>query len=104
MPYFQTDEQKSLVLKFIKQLKIKNGIGTKAFSIMINHLHILFHSKTKTDVTLVKNFIQGNVTREYRSIYEVKGSDFWHPAKTLPIKNNHLLGLSILKLSSFCWL
>src|SRR3989339_703522 len=91
LPYFQSDRQKQLVLNFIKDLQVKHKVGIKAFAILLNHIHLLFYLKQGKAVSLVKGFLQGNITREYNREYELQGKSFWHPTKVLYVKDSKSL-------------
>ena len=90
-PYFKEEEQKQIVLNFIKKLKLEYGIPIQAFSILINHFHLMFHAKVGKEVGLIKNFLKGNITREYSRQYNVPYKNIWGSTKVLWIKDEKML-------------
>lgn len=90
-PYFREEKQKQIVLNFIKKLKLEYGIPIQAFSIAINHFHLMFYAKVGKEVGLVKNFLKGNTTREYRRQYNVPYKNIWGSTKVLWMKDEKML-------------
>ena len=90
-PYFHTEAQKQIILNFIKKLKLEHNIPIQAFSISINHFHLMFYARLGARVSLVKNFLKGNITREYRKQYNVPYENIWGSTKVLWIKDEKML-------------
>lgn len=67
-PYFCDDEQKEVVYNQIKKAREKLRIKICAFSIQINHYHLLFETHDEKDVEILKRYIHGGVSRIYRQI------------------------------------
>lgn len=51
----------------------------------------MFYAKVGKEVGLVKNFLKGNITREYRRQYNVPYENIWGSTKVLWIKDEKML-------------
>ena len=87
-PYFREDEQKQLVLNFLKELQERWKISIQAYSIPMNHNHLMFYGKGENQVTFVKKFLKGNITREYRRAWGSPGQEIWQSTRVYWIKDD----------------
>jgi REP element-mobilizing transposase RayT len=86
-PYFKTDIEKNICLRFISEIENKLGISVAAFSIAINHVHLLFYLEKGETMTKLKNYFHSGISREYRKAYKCPYPEFWQPSKTLYVKD-----------------
>ncbi len=84
-PYFRDEEQKEIIYNQIKKIKKELGIKICAFSIQINHYHILFETNNVRDVEMIKKYIHGGVSRIYRQKYRMKYKEMWGSMKTIKV-------------------
>jgi len=89
-PYFKLEEQKDIVLRQIQKLKKDKGIQICAFSIQMNHYHILFYAKRETDVATVKQYMNGGTSFVYNKIYKKKYTNMWGTMKTIRVWNEQM--------------
>ena len=82
-PYFNSYEQKSIVLNQIKKINKQLGIPVSAFSIAINHYHIKFYLENGLDLKKVKQLLRGGISYEYRKKYKMPYNDMWQTRKTI---------------------
>ena len=82
-PYFNSYEQKSIVLNQIKKINKQLGIPVSAFSIAINHYHVKFYLENGLDLKKVKQLLRGGISYEYRKKYKMPYNDMWQTRKTI---------------------
>ena len=86
-PYFKTHEQKNILYDRIAKLKENYDIRVCAYSIQINHYHLIIHCEEENILPKVKQFIHGGVGKIYREEYGSKYKDFWGSTKATHIKD-----------------
>ncbi len=82
-PYFNSYEQKSIVLNQIKKINKQLGISVSAFSIAINHYHIKFYLEKGLDIIKVKQLLRGGISYEYRKKFTMPYKEMWQTKKTI---------------------
>ena len=82
-PYFNSYEQKSIVLNQIKKINKQLGIPVSAFSIAINHYHIKFYLEKGSDIIKVKQLLRGGISYEYRKRFTMPYNEMWQTRKTI---------------------
>ena len=82
-PYFNSYEQKTIVLNQIKKINKQLGIPVSAFSIAINHYHIKFYLENGLDLKKVKQLLRGGISYEYRKKYKMSYDDMWQTRKII---------------------
>ncbi|MDP2917993.1 MAG: transposase [bacterium] len=90
-PYFKEDSQRQIILNYIKELKLEYAIPIQAFSIAINHHHLMFYADKGKKVSFVKSFLKGNIGREYKKNYKISYPTIWHSTRVLWIKDEKML-------------
>lgn len=89
-PYFQEPEQKQIILDKLRYIKKVHKIPFQAYSIAINHFHIMFYLRSGKTMTQLKNTLHSKISREYKEIYQVKYKNFWQTTKTYFIKDEKM--------------
>lgn len=82
-PYFNSYEQKSIVLNQIKKINKQLSIPVSAFSIAINHYHIKFYLEKGLDIIKVKQPLRGGISYEYRKKYKMPYNNMWQTRKII---------------------
>ena len=82
-PYFNSYEQKSIVLNQIKKINKQLGIPVSAFSIAINHYHIKFYLDKGLDIIKVKQLLRGGISYEYRKRFAMPYNEMWQTRKVI---------------------
>jgi len=86
-PYFKYPEQKQILLDQISKLKREKDIQICAFSIQINHYHLVFYSRKENEVSIVKQYMHGGTSFLYRKMCKIDKKDLWGSKKTIYIKS-----------------
>lgn len=89
-PYFKDDQDKEILLDQIKKLKKEKGIQICAYSIQMNHYHIIINAKTDTDVALVKQYMHGGTSHRYRLRHKNVYNEIWGTKKTIRVWNEDM--------------
>lgn len=89
-PYFNSYEQKLIVLEQIKKINKKLGIPISAFSIAINHYHLKFYLEKGLDIIKVKQLLRGGISFEYRKNFSTPYKDLWQTRKTIVIQSQEM--------------
>ncbi len=84
-PYFKDLEEKLIVLEAIKKLKKDKKIQICAYSIQINHYHLVFYSRAEKDVAVVKQYMHGGVSHRYTILHGKVQTEFWGTYKIIRI-------------------
>ena len=86
-PFFREFNQKMIVLDKIKQVGNIEGMEVIAYSIAMNHFHLLTHVRKGLAITKMKTLLHSGISREYRKAFNVPYPDFWQNSRTLWIKD-----------------
>ncbi|MFH1946957.1 MAG: transposase [Candidatus Magasanikbacteria bacterium] len=89
-PYFKTSQQKDIVYDRIAKLKEKYGVTVSAYSIQINHYHLIVCCDNDQLIPKIKQFIHGGVSKNYRDRFSYKYKEMWGNAKTVYIKDMNM--------------
>ncbi|MBU1895828.1 transposase [Patescibacteria group bacterium] len=89
-PYFKTEEEKEILLNQIIKLQKEHSIEICAYSIQINHYHLLFKINKENEVALVKKIMNGGTSFVYQKKYKMKYSTMWGTQKTIRIWNQKM--------------
>jgi len=73
------------VLDQIKKLKKQWNIQISAFSIQINHYHLLFQARTEGQVAKAKQIMHGGTSYQYGKKYRMKYKELWGTQKTMRV-------------------
>jgi REP element-mobilizing transposase RayT len=84
-PYFKTEEQKQLLKDKFKKTIERLGIRILAYSIAINHYHLLLYVDKGIKLGSVKQYLHGGTTFEYKKIWPMRYKEFWHSSNILLI-------------------
>lgn len=90
LPLFQDPAQKQIVLNQIKKLKTDYQIPIAAYSIQLNHFHLIFYARKSADVTKVKQQLHGAVSHQYKKIFTIKHKDIWQSTRTYFITDDDM--------------
>ena len=86
-PYFRSFEQKQIVLHKIKSLESIPGLEVIAFSVSMNHFHLMTHAGKGILVSKMKSHLHGGITREYRKSFDARYPEIWQGSRTYWIKD-----------------
>lgn len=89
-PYFKIEDQKQIVLNQFKKVKREIGAQISAYSIAMNHYHLMFYLKRGSDMQKVKQILRGGISYEYRKRYNVKYNEMWQTRKILYISSEKM--------------
>lgn len=89
-PYFNSYEQKLIVLEQIKKINKKLSIPISAFSIAINHYHLKFFLEKGLDIVKVKQLLRGGISFEYRKNFSTPYKDLWQTRKTIIVLSQEM--------------
>lgn len=89
-PYFNSYEQKLIVLEQIKKINTKLGIPISAFSIAVNHYHLKFYLEKGLNIIKVKQLLRGGISLEYRKKFPMPYKDMWQTRKTLVVQSQEM--------------
>ncbi|MEK7084274.1 MAG: transposase [Patescibacteria group bacterium] len=89
-PYFKRPEEKEILLEQIRRLHKEKDIQICAYSIAINHYHMMFYATKDADVSIVKQFMHGGVSFLYRKRYPKTPKNMWGTMKTLRVWNERM--------------
>jgi len=84
-PYFNSYEQKLIVLNQIKKINKQLGIPVSDYSIAINHYHLKFYLKSGLDLKKVKQLLRGGISYEYKKRYGLPYKEMWQTRKVIRI-------------------
>ncbi|PIR03281.1 MAG: hypothetical protein COV60_01125 [Candidatus Magasanikbacteria bacterium CG11_big_fil_rev_8_21_14_0_20_43_7] len=84
-PYFKTPEHKEIIFDQLTKLHREKGIQICAYSIQINHYHLMFYAKRDTDLATVKKYMHGGVSYEYRKKCGEKQKHFWGTSRVIRV-------------------
>ena len=77
-PYFKEAPQKQLLLNQFQRISQELGVKISAFSIAINHYHLLIFLDEGKKITKIKKYLHGAVGHFYREKWPLKTEQFWH--------------------------
>ncbi len=89
-PYFNEPNKKLTLLNQIYKIKRKLNISKIIYSIAINHYHLKFYLEKGSDLAVIKKYLHGGTTFEYKKKYKLKYEDMWQPPKTLKILSEEM--------------
>lgn len=83
---FKTDVDKLVFLKILRDIQIEFGFQIFAYSIMINHYHLLFKD-VSMNISKIIGLIQERYAIYFNSKYNREGAVFMKPFQSKPIYN-----------------
>jgi len=89
-PYFQSKEQKQVLLNQIKKIKRRLNIPVLAYSIAINHYHLKFYLEKGLYLAKIKQIIHGGTSFEYKRRFNMKYRDMWQSTKVVRIISDEM--------------
>ncbi len=90
-PYFKDPQDKEIVLDQIGKLQREKNIQICAYSIQINHYHLLFYAREDTDLKTVKQYMHGGISFWLRrSSGGFKDKTIWGTSKVLRVLSNDM--------------
>lgn len=84
-PYFKEPEDKEILLNQISKIKEKLGVKICAYSIQINHYHLMFYTKSDKDVEKIKQYMHGGTSFIFKKRRKLKYKEMWGSQKTLQV-------------------
>jgi len=89
-PYFDDFDKKLIVLNQIKKIQEKLLLKDIIFSIAVNHYHLKFYLEKGSDLAVVKKYMHGGTSFEYKKKYPLKYSDMWQTPKALRVISDEM--------------
>ncbi len=89
-PYFDSPEQKQIVLNQIKKINKLLSIPFSAFSISKNHYHLKFYLDKGVKLNKVKQYLRGGISYEYNKRFEKPYREMWQTLKTVIVTSESM--------------